>query len=152
MFFKNRSAAPSGARVFGTITHTEPGGYVLGVDLLRQSHLSSDTNAVLGPTCHQGTPDVLRATIVDIKRGERHELAPMRLPPALRAHKLTGTVKYDDGTPAAGATVMLLDPNRKWLDLAEPFETNASGAFSFVVHEGLSYTSAPTTALRTRAE
>jgi hypothetical protein len=115
------------------------GSYVLGVDLLRQAHLLSDADAVFGATYHPGTADALRATIVDVRGGEAHDLIPLTLPPPRRAHRLTGTVKFEDGTPAAGATVMLGDPVKKWIDLAEPVEIDASGAFSFVVHEGLSY-------------
>jgi hypothetical protein len=130
------AADASGRFEFSGIT---PGRYVLGVDLLRQFYLASDTDAVFRPTYHLGTPDSLHATIIDLRGGERYDLVPMTLPPALRAYRLTGMVKYADGTPAAGATVMLEDPVRKWLDVAEPFETDASGAFSFTVHQGLSY-------------
>jgi len=130
------TADAAGRFEFSEVT---PARYVLGVDLLKKSYMPSDPNAVFGPTYHPGTPDPLRATIVDIRGGERHDLAPMTLPIPLRAHRLTGTVKYADGTPAAGATVMLGDPVKKWLELAEPFETDASGTFSFVVHERLSY-------------
>ena len=63
----------------------------------------------------------------------------MTLPPALRAHRLTGIVRLEDGTPAAGVSVVLLDAVRKWLDVGPPVDTDSSGAFSFVVHEGLSY-------------
>ena len=63
----------------------------------------------------------------------------MTLPQALRAHQLTGIVRLEDGTPAAGVSVVLLDAVRKWLDVGPPVDTDSSGAFSFVVHEGLSY-------------
>jgi hypothetical protein len=131
------AADSSGRFEFSGIT---PGRYVLGVDLLRQFYLASDTDAVFRPTYHPGTPDSSRATIIDLRGGERHDLVSMTLPPALRAHRLTGVVTYTDGTPAAGAFVMLQDPIKKWLDVAEPFETDARGAFAFTVHEGLSYT------------
>ncbi len=48
-------------------------------------------------------------------------------------------VEFEDGTPAAGVTVLLGDPVRKWLDVAEPVDIDATGTFSFIVHEGLSY-------------
>ncbi len=115
------------------------GSYVLGVDLFRSYGMSPDSEVVFAPTYHPGTPDLSRATIVDIRGGEAQELAPMTLSPPLRAYRLTGTAKYADGTPAIGATVMLLDAVREWNDLAEPIDIDASGTFSFVVHEGLSY-------------
>jgi hypothetical protein len=115
------------------------GSYVLGVDIFRSYGMSPDSEVVFAPTYHPGTSDLSRATIVDIRGGEAQELTPITLSPPLRVHRLTGTVKYADGTPAIGATVTLDDPIRKWLDLAEPIETDGSGTFSFVVHEGLSY-------------
>ena len=126
----------AGAFEFREVTS---GSYVLGVNLLRQHYMMSDGEQVFGATYYPGTRDALRATIVDIRGGERHDLAPMTLPPPLAAHRLTGIVKFEDGTPAAGATVLLGDAVRKWMDLAEPVDTDASGTFSFVVHEGLSY-------------
>ena len=126
----------AGAFEFREVTS---GSYVLGVELNRQYAISPDADIVFRPTYHPGTPEASRATAVDIRGGESHDLAPMTLPPPSAAHRLIGTVKYADGTPAAGATVMLLDPVRKWMDLAEPIEVDTSGAFSFVVHDGLSY-------------
>lgn len=116
-----------------------PARYVLGIDLFRQAESPSDSPVVFPVTYHPGTPDAMRATIIDMRGGERHDVAPMTLPPALRAHRLTGTVWLEDGAPAAGVSVALLDAVRKWLDVAPPVETDSSGAFSFVVHEGLSY-------------
>jgi hypothetical protein len=120
-------------------TAVTPGRYVLGVDLYRSYGASPDSGAVFRPTYHPGAPDASSATIIDIRGGEGHELAQMILPPPLRARRLTGVVRFADGTPAAGARVLLLDAVRPWMDLAEPIDTDASGAFSFVVHEGLSY-------------
>jgi hypothetical protein len=121
---------------FGPVT---PGRYVLGVDLLRISEMEPDQVRVFPTTYHPGTEDALRATIVELKGGELHDLAPMTLPPARRPYRLTGTVTLEDGTPAAGVSVVLLDVRRKWLDVAPPVETDGTGAFSLVVHEGLSY-------------
>lgn len=126
----------AGAFEFKEITS---GSYVIGVDLSRQPYLVPDGGQVFGATYHPGTPDALRATIVDVRGGEAHDLTPLTLPPPRRAHRLTGIVRFEDGTPAAGATVMLGDPVKRWIDLAEPVEMDASGTFSFVVHEGLSY-------------
>ncbi len=116
-----------------------PARYVLGVDLFRQAESPSDSPVVFPVTYHPGTPDGSRATIIDMRGGERHDLVPMTLPPALRAQRLTGIVRLEDGTPAAGVSVVLLDAVRKWLDIGPPVDTDSSGAFSFVVHEGLSY-------------
>jgi 5-hydroxyisourate hydrolase-like protein (transthyretin family) len=116
-----------------------PGRYVLGVDLFRVIDLLPDPNVAFPATYHPGTPDAMRATIIEWKGGERHDLEPMTLPPARRAYQLTGLVTLEDGTPAAGVSVALGDANRKWLDAALPVETDSTGTFSFLVHEGLSY-------------
>jgi hypothetical protein len=116
-----------------------PGRYVLGVDLFRVGELLPDPTVAFPVTYHPGTPDPLRATVIDMRGGELHDLGPMTLPPALRSHQLTGIVTLGDGTPAAGVSVVLLDANRKWHDVAPPVETDNSGTFSFLVHEGLSY-------------
>jgi hypothetical protein len=120
-------------------TQVFPGRYVVGVDLFGVSALFSDPPIVFPATYHPGTRDALRATIIDVRGGERHDLAPMTLPPPRRSHQLPGTVILEDGTPAVGVTVVLLDAARKWFDVAPPVNTDTNGAFSFVVHEGLSY-------------
>ena len=121
---------------FGPVT---PGRYVLGVDLFRIPEMEPDPPGVFPTTYHPGTQDPFRATIVELRGGELHDLEPMTLPPARRPYQLTGIVTLADGTPAAGVSVVLLDPTRKWLDVAPPVETDSRGAFSFPVHEGLSY-------------
>ena len=121
---------------FATVT---PGRYVLGVDLFRMSEMEPDLAGVFPTTYHPGTPDALRATIIELKGGERHDLGAMTLPPPRRPYQLTGTVTLEDGTPAPGVSVMLLDPRRQWLVVAPPVDTDSSGTFSFLVHEGLSY-------------
>jgi hypothetical protein len=77
----------AGAFEFNEVTS---GSYVLGVDLFRQYWMSPDSDVVFRPTYHPGTPDLSRATIVDIRGGEAQELAPMTLPPPLRSHRDRG--------------------------------------------------------------
>lgn len=126
----------SGRFEFGPIA---AGRYVLGVDLFRQPELLPDPTVAFPATYHPGTADPSAATMIEMRGGELHNLAPMTLPAALRTHRLTGAVSFADGTPAAGATVMLEDAVKPWRDAAAPIDVDASGAFSFVVHEGVSY-------------
>lgn len=116
-----------------------PGRYVVGVDLFRMAEMEPDPAGVFPTTYHPGTQNGLRATIVELRGGELHALEPMTLPPPRHPYQLTGIVTLEDGTPAAGVSVSLLDANRKWLDVAPSVETDNAGAFSFLVHEGLSY-------------
>jgi Carboxypeptidase regulatory-like domain len=120
-------------------TELTPGRYVAGVDLFRILELLPDPTVAFPVTYHPGTPDSLYATVIDMRGGERHDLAPMTIAPALRQRQLKGTVRFEDGTPAAGARVILGDSLRIWHALAQPVETDSSGTFSFLVHEGLSY-------------
>ena len=112
---------------------------MLGVDLFRILELLPDPTVAFPVTYHPGTPNPLYATVIEMRGGERRDLAPMTLVPALRKHQLKGTVRFEDGTPAAGARVVLGDSRRTGHALDAPVETDSSGTFSFLVHEGLSY-------------
>jgi hypothetical protein len=116
-----------------------PGRYVLGVELFRQAELLPDPSLAFPVTYHPGTQDASRATIIDMRGGERYDLVPMTLPPALRTYELTGIVRFRDGTPAAGASVSLENSVRKWRDIEPSVDTDELGRFSFVVHDGTSY-------------
>jgi hypothetical protein len=120
-------------------TAVTPGRYVLGVDLFRIPDVLPDPAVAFPVTYHPGTADPRRATVIELRGGELHALEPMTLPPARRPYQLTGIVTSEDGTPAAGVLVDLLDASRTWLEAAPPVETDGAGAFSFRVHEGLSY-------------
>lgn len=66
-------------------------------------------------------------------------LKSMTLPPARRAYRLTGTVVFEDGSPASGVFISLWDSNATWRQVAVGVETAFDGSFSFVVHQGLGY-------------
>jgi hypothetical protein len=112
-----------------------PGRYVVGVDLTRRM----DPKLVFPATFHPGTPDPALATVVQLDRGNRHDLESMTLPPARRTYQLTGTVTFEDGAPVSGASISLWDGAATWRQVAVGIKTEIDGTFSFVVHEGLSY-------------
>jgi hypothetical protein len=116
-------------------TEVPPGRYLVGVDLIRRI----DPKVVFPTTFHPGTPDATAATVVQLEGGEERELAPMTLPPARRAHRLVGTVVFDDGSPASGAFISLSDGITKFRQVAGGIKTGPDGTFGFLVHEGLSY-------------
>jgi hypothetical protein len=116
-------------------TEMSPGRYVVGVDLTRRM----DGQVVFPATFHPGTTDAALATVVQLDGGQHRQLDPMTLPPARRPYRLTGTVVFDDGSPASGAFISLRDGSEKWRQVAVGITTEFDGGFSFVVHQGLSY-------------
>jgi hypothetical protein len=116
-------------------SEVSPGRYVVGVDLRR----GMDPKVVFPPTFHPGTPNPAAATVVELDGGQHRDLEPMTLPPARRSLRLTGTVVYEDGRPAAGAFISLRDGIETWRQVAVGTRTGSDGTFSFTVYEGLSY-------------
>lgn len=116
-------------------TEMSPGRYVVGVDLTRRM----DAQVVFPATFHPGTTDAALATVVQLDGGQHRQLDPMTLPPARRPYRLTGTVVFDDGSPASGAFISLRDGSATWRQVAVGIKTDFDGSFSFVVHQGLSY-------------
>lgn len=112
-----------------------PGRYVVGVDLTRRMN----PEVVYPATFHPGTKDAALATVVQLDGGQQQELEPMSLPPARRPYRLTGTVVFEDGSPASGAFISLSDGAARWRQVAVGIKPEADGTFSFVVHQGLSY-------------
>jgi hypothetical protein len=112
-----------------------PGRYVVGVGLTRW--LSRDT--VYPRTFHPGSGVVGDASIIEIREGTHVELPPLRLPPALKAIKLTGIVVWPDGTAAAGVNVSLRNGDPSAVQVGTGTTTGPDGRFTFTIHEGLSY-------------
>lgn len=112
-----------------------PGRYVVGVDVTR----TIEDGVIFPATFHPGTPDPALATHVELIAAQHHELEPMTLPPARRQLRLSGSVLFADGTPAAGASIVLQDGRGTFRQVAWGTATRSDGTFSFVAHEGLSY-------------
>ena len=126
------TTGPGGAFEFREMP---PGRYVVGVDLVRRM----DPGTTFPTTFHPGTPDPALATIVHLEGGYQLDLDPMTLPLARRSFQLTGTVFFADGRPAPLARISLQDGTATWRQVAMGTNTTMDGAFTFVVHEGLSY-------------
>jgi hypothetical protein len=116
-------------------TEMSPGRYVVRVELTRRM----DAQVVFPATFHPGTTDAALATVVQLDGGQHRQLDPMTLPPARRPYRLTGTVVFDDGSPASGAFISLRDGSATRRQVAVGIKTEFDGGFSFVVHQGLSY-------------
>jgi hypothetical protein len=84
------------------------------------------------------------ATIVQLDGGQHRDLEAMTLPSPRRSFTLTGTVVHEDGSPASGAFISLRDGIEPWRQVGVGKQTGSDGAFSFIVHEGLSYIASAT--------
>jgi hypothetical protein len=111
-----------------------PGRYVVGVDLTN----GPKREVVFPRTFYPGTPDAAHATVFQLDTPQRRELERLTLPPARRPRRFTGTVVFEDGSPASGQSVVLRDGSATWSQVGGG-RTGSDGTFSIVVHEGLSY-------------
>ena len=116
-------------------TEVPPGRYVVGVDLVRRM----DATVVFPTTFYPGTADPASATIVQLEGGQERELGPMPVPQPRSPYQLTGTVVFEDGSPALGAFISLSDGVATFRQVAVGIKMGSDGAFRFLVHEGLSY-------------
>jgi hypothetical protein len=112
-----------------------PGRYVVGVDLVRRM----DAETVYPTTFYSGTADATRANVLQMNGADNHDLGSMILPPERVSRQLVGTLRLEDGRPASDTTVSLWDGHAPWKQVAVGIRTDSEGAFSFLVHDGLSY-------------
>jgi len=117
---------------FGALS---PGRYGVGVSLRRMIEPPILYPKILYP----GTPTETYAAIIELGEGDHVHLEPLRLPPALGSHELTGVVLWPDGRPASGVSVWLDDGERTDRIVTMSSRTGADGRFKFIVHTGLSY-------------
>jgi hypothetical protein len=116
------------------LTDVQPGDYVLGVNLTRET----DPAVVYPSTFHPGTSAGRDATVIAIGRGTHVDLEPLRVPAALERYELEGVVVGLDGQPVAKATVFMHDRPRG-TQVAVGIQTDAEGRFTFRVFGGLPY-------------
>jgi hypothetical protein len=117
-----------------------PGQYVVGVSLRR----GIEPSIVYPTTFYPGTRSPSDATVIEIGEGNHQQLEAFRLPPARQRRELMGRVVGSDGRPVPGAFVSLSDGDLTWRQVAVGIGTDADGQFTFVVHDGLSYTARAT--------
>jgi hypothetical protein len=76
------------------------------------------------------------ATIVTVTEGQGYEAREFRLPPPLTEKSIEGIVFLPDGSPVAGALIMLEFTERRWF---ESFSTDSQGRFKIKVFAGYKY-------------
>jgi hypothetical protein len=129
-------AAKTDAGGYFEFSEVPPGHYVVGASLRR----ALETNLVYPRTFYPGTPTPSDAIVVEIGEGNPQRLDPLRLPPARQRRELTVSVVWSDGRSVPGAVVSLFDGEAIWRQVAVGTRTDGDGRFTFVVHDGLSYT------------
>jgi 5-hydroxyisourate hydrolase-like protein (transthyretin family) len=112
-----------------------PGEYLLGVRILG----TLGENVPYPRTYFPGTPSRDAAGVVKVKEGERVGGLEMRLPPPLAEYEVTGTVVYEDGRPAPGASVYVNQMEEDRTGDFKNVQADERGHFSLKVYEGLSY-------------
>jgi hypothetical protein len=120
-----------------------PGRYLLTLDIYSAGREEYSRKAEL--YYFPGTSERERATVIEIRMGEKLTDYTIKLPEKLRAHSIRGVVQTPDGKPAARARVIFLltdktTPNLyRTKDGSSPKETDEQGRFEFVGFAGSTY-------------
>lgn len=112
-----------------------PGEYLLGVRLLG----SAGRPLPYPRTYFPGTPSRDAAGVVKVKEGERLGDLEMRLPAPLEEYEVTGTVVWEDGRPAPGASVYVSQIEDDRTGDYRNAQADERGRFTVKVYAGLSY-------------
>ena len=118
-----------------------PGDYVIGVNLKDRPLLGPGPNPWLSDTwlayaAGSGTPRVFT-----IKAGERIDLGTWKLPAPARIVSASGVATWEDGTPAPGVALRLIENTTRTDGLFLPTQvtTEADGHFSLSLWADRSY-------------
>jgi hypothetical protein len=112
-----------------------PGEYLLGLNVT----FSPDADEPYPPTYYPGVRERTQATRIKVGLGEKLREYILRLPPKLSERVIEGVVVWPDGSPAVGAHVHLTDQNHPGWIANGTVETEASGRFTLIGYEGVSY-------------
>jgi 5-hydroxyisourate hydrolase-like protein (transthyretin family) len=112
-----------------------PGEYLLGVRVLG----SLGQPLPYPRTYFPGTPSRDAAGVVKVKEGERLGDLEMRLPAPLDEYEVTGTVVYEDGRAAPGASVYVSQVEDDRTGDNKSVQADERGRFTVKVYDGLNY-------------
>lgn len=127
-----------------TITQLEPGEYVIGhigppVNSKSPTSGTRSFHSPYPPTFYPGVPTREAAQVIRLeRRGQVFSLADWPLPPPRAERKVTGTVRWVDGGPVAGALVFLT-PAQGLGVFQRSSPTAADGSFTIWGFEGVDY-------------
>ncbi len=107
-------------------TEVPAGRYVLGVNLAQ----GPDSGIVSPTRFHPDAADPANAIPFEVRVGERLQLARMTIPPMPPSYRITGTVTFQDGKPAAGASVSLSDGHERWKHVSAIIQTGRDSVTS----------------------
>ncbi|MFN7925859.1 MAG: hypothetical protein U0Q16_37510 [Bryobacteraceae bacterium] len=126
----------------------EPGEYRIGLNVsarpLTGKSPAADRapHSPYPPTYYPGVTTRETAQVFRIERGQTIDLADWTLPTPLKEIEFTGRVLAKDGSPAAGARVVLTEPGLSMGYLQRSQPTGPDGRFSVWGLEGVEYRSA----------
>lgn len=112
-----------------------PGDYLLGVRIL-----GSVGETIPYPRTYlPGVVSRDEATVVKVKEGERAAGLELRLPARLSEYEVTGTVVWEDGRPAPGASVYVSLQDEGGVPDMKSVQADEQGRFRVKVYEGQNY-------------
>ncbi len=123
-----------------------PGGkYYLGIRLSG----SSDTLFPYPQTFYPGTLNLNEAKVVSIEEGQILENYDFKLPQKLSTRKISGTIVYPDGTPAANAYISVNETEYFYsFSYRGVGDSKSDGTFSFELVDGIRYLVKPYVSLK----
>jgi len=113
----------------------QPDRYVIGINV----NQPPDTKQPYPRLFYPGVTDPAAAHVVDLQPGERVELEPFVLPPALAERRISGVVQWPDGSVAAGANVSLRTERggrRFGMPVGTSVSTDTDGRFTLLALAG----------------
>ena len=124
-----------------------PGQYLLGVRL----NSTGSADFPYARTYYPGVKDAAEASLINLEDGQRLRGYVLSLPARMRERKITGTVVWPDGRPAARATVVPVMDEYEYNSHGKTVLADEQGRFSMNAFEGQKYFLVANVILRTAA-
>lgn len=121
--------------------HVAPGRYLLSVN--HENPLGRRLPAY-PLSYYPGVPDAARAAVINVRENQTVRNKDFRVPPPRRERTFSGVVAAEDGTPYAGARILLTDLDYKAGPPSVETRAGADGRFEIKGHEGFRYCIAAT--------
>ena len=116
--------------------HVEPGRYLLSVN---DANPLGHKRPAYPLSYYPGVPDATRATVINVRENQTVRNKDFRVPPPRRERTFSGVVAAEDGTPYAGARILLTDLDYKAGPSSLETRADEGGRFEIKGHEGFRY-------------